>query len=606
MQPSGAPAIPAGTLVHGRYQVTRTVGRGGMGAVYEAVDQRLGNTVALKQMLVSGASATAAFEREARLLAGLRHPALPHVTDFFADDLGQFLVMEFIPGSDLATLLSQRGQPLPVDAVLRWAEQALNALEYLHVQQPPIVHRDIKPQNIKLTPSGELIILDFGLAKGAVASQTTTTGSIFAYTPNYAPLEQVQGSGTTPLSDLYALAATLHHLLTGTPPPDVLQRLGAQVSSQPDPLPLVSRINPLVSPALAQWLVHGLALDPQQRYPSAAAMRAALQALRATSPTANVGTTVSGALPPTQVAATVRAPVAPPPTPPTMRVPGPPTPLPPGMGMAPALPPVSPAPPPGPARRGSSPPCLLLAGLAIVGLIIVGGLALVVGRQVFTQIAGEPSPTRTIGPGNTPVGPGATLVPPPITGGPPITALPMRSPVIVPPTTGSGPEPGFGPPGPQTPIAASASASAPGGVDAGGNQTSFEPEKVADGQPETAWRVPGDGQNQFVQLDFDPPVRMREIQVIPGYAKIDPYDGTDRFRQNRRVRKARLEFSNGTSYTVDFADDRNFQVVRLPQPVLSNYVRLVVLETTPLEDQNSRDFTPISELVVVGEAQLQP
>src|SRR5262245_46246484 len=119
------------TLIQQRYRIVRLIGQGGMGAVYQAVDQRLGNVVALKQTLVSdgaeqhAAALRRAFEREARLLAGLRHPALPRVSDYFADDTGQFLVMEFIPGNDLATMLATRGGPFPLEDVLRWAGQLL-------------------------------------------------------------------------------------------------------------------------------------------------------------------------------------------------------------------------------------------------------------------------------------------------------------------------------------------------------------------------------------------------------------------------------------------------------------------------------------------------
>src|SRR5580765_5806729 len=125
-----------------------------MGAVYRAVDQRLGTIVAVKETLVSGDRFRRAFEREARLLATLRHPALPRVSDYFADGDGEFLVMEFVPGDDLWTLLERQQGPLPTDQVLRWADQLLGALEYLHGQDPPVVHRDIKPQNLKLTTDG--------------------------------------------------------------------------------------------------------------------------------------------------------------------------------------------------------------------------------------------------------------------------------------------------------------------------------------------------------------------------------------------------------------------------------------------------------------------
>ena len=156
-------------ILQGRYRIIESIGRGGMGAVYKAMDTRLHAIVALKQTLVSGEAPRRAFEREAQLLAGLRHPALPKVSDHFVEEDGQFLVMEFIPGDDLGTLLSKRAGPFPVADVLRWADVLLDALEYLHGHTPPIIHRDIKPQNLKLTDRGEIILLDFGLAKGAAA-----------------------------------------------------------------------------------------------------------------------------------------------------------------------------------------------------------------------------------------------------------------------------------------------------------------------------------------------------------------------------------------------------------------------------------------------------
>jgi serine/threonine protein kinase len=265
------------TLVQGRYRNVRQIGQGGMGAVYQAVDQRLGNIVALKQTLVGGPQFSKAFEREARLLAMLRHPALPKVIDHFSDETGQFLVMEFIPGDDLATLLAARGGPFPLEEVLRWADQLLDVLDYMHSQQPPIIHRDIKPQNIKITPRGEVILLDFGLAKGsAQQSSTSTTGSVFGYTPQYAPLEQIQGAGTDPRSDLYALAATLHYMLTYAAPVNALTRASAVLGHQPDPLRPARELRPNIPAAVDTVLNQALALDIGARPASAAAMRAAL------------------------------------------------------------------------------------------------------------------------------------------------------------------------------------------------------------------------------------------------------------------------------------------------------------------------------------------
>src|SRR5438876_3118188 len=164
--------LPVNTLLQGRYLIIEQIGRGGMGAVYKATDTRLRATVALKETLVLGDAARKAFEREAQLLASLRHHTLPKVSDHFTEGEGQFLVMEFISGDDLAALLARRGSPFPASDVLRWADQLLDALDYLHTQQPPIIHRDIKPQNTKLTDRGEIILLDFGLAKGVSAQMS--------------------------------------------------------------------------------------------------------------------------------------------------------------------------------------------------------------------------------------------------------------------------------------------------------------------------------------------------------------------------------------------------------------------------------------------------
>src|SRR4051794_5560282 len=138
------------TVLQNRYKVVRAIGQGGMGSVYMATDQRLRSTVALKETLFTDERLRKAFEHEAELLANLHHPALPNVSDHFIEGDGQFLVMQFIPGEDLSELLKQRGAPFTSDQVLDWADQLLDALDYIHTQNPPIIHRDIKPQNLKI------------------------------------------------------------------------------------------------------------------------------------------------------------------------------------------------------------------------------------------------------------------------------------------------------------------------------------------------------------------------------------------------------------------------------------------------------------------------
>jgi len=266
------------TILQGRYRIVRQLGQGGMGAVYEAVDQRLDTTVALKETLFTDERLRKQFEREARLLARLHHPALPRVSDHFSEADGQFLVMQYIPGDDLSEMMTRKRSPFPANQVLTWADQLLDALDYLHTQDPQIVHRDIKPQNLKLTSRGQIILLDFGLAKGQAGeiSRVTTAASIFGYTPNYAPLEQIQGLGTDTRSDLYSLGATLYHLITGVKPPDALTRAAAIVNGQADPLLKASEVNSAVEPELDHVLAKAMAQNREQRYATADEMRKAV------------------------------------------------------------------------------------------------------------------------------------------------------------------------------------------------------------------------------------------------------------------------------------------------------------------------------------------
>ncbi len=212
-------------------------------------------------------------------MAGLRHAALPKVIDHFADTNGQFLVMEYIPGDDLEELLQEGNSPPPVDEVLQWADQLLDALDYLHSQQPPIIHRDIKPQNLKLTSRNQIVLLDFGLAKGTALELTHTgsNSSIFGYTPSYAPLEQAQGAGTDPQSDIYSLAATLYHLLTGRKPADAVARATCILNGKPDPLASAIDIDPRIPAGLNDVIMRSMALKKDQRPLSAAEMRRMLR-----------------------------------------------------------------------------------------------------------------------------------------------------------------------------------------------------------------------------------------------------------------------------------------------------------------------------------------
>ena len=276
----GHSSMRAGTVLQDRYRIVRQLGRGGMGAVYEALDQRLGITVALKETLSSEPSMRKQFEHEARLLAGMQHPALPRVSDHFVEGDRAFLVMQFIGGVDLAKIISRQPGPFPREQVIAWADQLLDALIYLHSRDRQVIHRDIKPHNLKLTSSGQIALLDFGLAKAQPADTSLTASrAFFGYTKHYAPLEQIQDLRTDQRSDIYALGATLYHLLTGAKPPDALVRATALINSEADPLKPANEIHPSVGEEVSAILNKAMAQKSEDRYGTAGEFREALRRL---------------------------------------------------------------------------------------------------------------------------------------------------------------------------------------------------------------------------------------------------------------------------------------------------------------------------------------
>ena len=177
---------------------------------------------------------------------------------------------------DLARLLKKFGRPFPTDRVVAWACQLLDVLEYLHSHRPSVIHRDIKPQNLKLGDDERIVLLDFGLAKGEPKLfESASASSIFGFTINYAPLEQIEHKGTDARSDIYSTGATLYQLLTARVPPGSLSRAAAIVRDEPDPLVPIDLINPLVSPEIAGIVNVSMALKPDDRYSTAAEMRSA-------------------------------------------------------------------------------------------------------------------------------------------------------------------------------------------------------------------------------------------------------------------------------------------------------------------------------------------
>lgn len=249
------------TILHDRYQIIEKLGQGGMGAVYLAWDQSLETRVAVKSNFNPAPESVDQFLKEAQLLAGLRHPNLPRVTDYFVIGKEQFLVMDFIPGDDLGKRLSEEGAQ-SLEDVLSWAGQLSDALAYMHRQQPPVTHRDIKPANIKLTPDGQVILVDFGIAKVDSVQAHTATGAA-GYTPGYAPPEQYGQGRTGPYSDQFSLAATLYALLTRAKPADSIQRVLGKAALLP-----IQEVNPNIPRHINDALLKAMSLQTEDRFNS--------------------------------------------------------------------------------------------------------------------------------------------------------------------------------------------------------------------------------------------------------------------------------------------------------------------------------------------------
>ncbi len=292
-----------GTII-GSYRIANVIGYGGFGAVYEAEDTRKpGVRVALKETF--DPASVRAFQDEFAVLHRLHHDHLPRYYEMFEAQGNGYLIMELIPGQSLLDVLEKcQGQPLIEAQVMGYAIQACDALTYLHSQNPVLIHRDIKPDNIRLTPDGLIKVVDFGLIKQGMDS---TRSSRRALTPAYAALEQWGGTGihTSPQSDMYSLGATLYHLLTGQTPYTATDRIATNV----DPLRAPRDHNPRISAHVSDALMRAMALQAHNRFTDAATFKHALM--------------VAGSVP-TPVAPTVTVAVQPPTPAPTPAPPPPP------------------------------------------------------------------------------------------------------------------------------------------------------------------------------------------------------------------------------------------------------------------------------------------
>ncbi len=299
-------------ILQNRYRIVGQLGNGGMGTVYEAKDRkRFGKNIAVKEILINAGEEAnlnqqnllkQAFEREAKILAGLEHETFPQVIDYFVENGRQFLVMELVSGDNLSSRLEKCGKAFELDEVLDWADQILDALDYLHTLETPVFHRDIKPQNLKLNLRGKIKLLDFGIAKAADAGfgLTLTNQTFIAATLHYSPLEQIIkvvdanyreflaekfgvkfeyafANKTDGRSDIYALGATLYHFLTGTLPVDSMKRAIKIFDSEADPLPNPQELNKQIPAAVSEWILKAMEIKMENRFANVKEMQAALR-----------------------------------------------------------------------------------------------------------------------------------------------------------------------------------------------------------------------------------------------------------------------------------------------------------------------------------------
>ncbi|HET9110698.1 MAG TPA: serine/threonine-protein kinase [Ktedonobacterales bacterium] len=255
----GTGRLPPQTMLGGRYLVLKTIGRGGMAAVYQASDTKGSRLVAIKEMSQENLSsqelteALDGFRREAGLLQNLKHPNLPQVFANFSENGRHYLVMEFIDGDTLEQKLVAAKGPLPEAEVMGWARQLCDALAYLHGQRPPIIFRDLKPANVMVTRKGQVKLIDFGIARLFSNRQSRDTQALG--TPGYAPPEQYGSAQTDVRADIYALGATLYHLLTNY-----------DVGRTPFALPPLRSRNSAVSERTASAIERATRLDRNDRY----------------------------------------------------------------------------------------------------------------------------------------------------------------------------------------------------------------------------------------------------------------------------------------------------------------------------------------------------
>lgn len=557
------------------YQIEGVIGRGGMGIVYRAVHLGLSRPVALKILpddLSSDDTFRRRFVRESHLSASLDHPNIVPVFDAGEADGTLYLSMRLIDGPDLRAVTDAEGLLHP-ERTLAILKQIASALDAAHARG--LVHRDVKPQNILVErrADGEerAYLTDFGLTRRTKSHSGMTATGMFLGTVHYSSPEQIQNQELDGRSDVYSLGCVAFELLSGRVPFDKgsdIANLYAHLGEVP---PLLAEVGIDAPQAVEIAIRRAMAIQREERYTTAGEFGSALadgwQQRR--DPTV-VGPREGGfppVVPPYAAPTQGLAPTSPPGGnwPVTPQAPSHP------QGQWQSAP-QSPSQPqgnwpttpqwsaPGANQRANQPRSGTRWGL-VLGLLAV--VLLGVAALVIWQLTKEEAPSTTAGEAPGGLTPGDFNT--------------SGSTVPLPPAT------------------ITASNSAAPGIEASGAAVDYEAGNVLDGEKGTAWRVPGDGVGETLTLSYSDPVLVSSIGLLPGYAKVDPTDQTDRFVENRRVLAVEYEFSDGTVVPQSFAETRLIQSISVEE--VTDEIVIRIIETT---DDGGRDFTPISEVDVSG------
>ncbi|MBI5488131.1 MAG: protein kinase [Deltaproteobacteria bacterium] len=583
--PAEAPDHLIGRILGGKYRVTRRIGEGGMGRVYEAQHTTLGRRCAVKVLrpeLLTDADAVARFRREAIAAGGIDHPNIVAILDVDQEQDGTtYLVMEYLDGPDMRTVLG-RTPVLPLDRCLRIFAQICDAVAAAHARG--IVHRDLKPDNVVLVRVGanhdHVKVLDFGISKLTAAGPKLTRTGFALGTPQYMSPEQALGeSNVDARTDVYSIGVMLYEALAGRPPiggstpTEVIARLLTE-----DPRP-VREFSPGLPSAVEVLVSTAMAKDRSRRFDGCPALAAALAAIGRDS------SIVLGATLPST------------PSPPRATVPDPTT------GPAPSAPTVAdagfqrsttgrsvgpvllrsptPAVPGGMSRRAPWSRTWVV-GVALALATVVAGATTVV---VLVLRGGEDGGRR----GDLQAEPGRTATPEAAPPGPSVSSeMPAVSPGA---PVGRGPAAGSSSPAPAamplatSPAVQSTSAMAAAAVTvkarASAEMERYEAGKALDGNAGTAWGIRGDPVGEWFEVTMDPPAAVRAVWIQTGFAHVSA-SGIDLFTANRRLREVLVSatYADGSQRENPhtFSDDPSWQNVPLPGPAdaLTHSVRLTI------------------------------